>query len=58
MNLSDYERASRYYSHLIIPQISNAQMEAVGAIMHKLIRVTYGVLKSGQPFDPENLIVY
>ena len=31
-------------------------MEVVGAVMHKLIRVIYGVLKSGQPFDPEKLI--
>ena len=32
------------------------KMEVVGAVMHKLIRVIYGVLKSGQPFDPEKLI--
>jgi hypothetical protein len=25
-------------------------MQAVGAIMHKLIRIIYGVLKSGKPF--------
>ena len=31
-------------------------MEVVGAVMHKLIRVIYGVLKSGKPFDPEKLI--
>ena len=32
------------------------KMDVVGAVMHKLIRVIYGVLKSGQPFDPEKLI--
>ena len=32
------------------------KMEVVGAVMHKLIRVIYGVLKSGKPFDPEKLI--
>jgi transposase len=30
-------------------------MQVVGAVMHKLIRVIYGVLKSGQPFNPELL---
>lgn len=28
------------------------KMQAVGAIMHKLLRVVYGVLKSRRPFDP------
>lgn len=32
------------------------KMQVVGAVMHKLIRVIYGVLKSGQPFDPEKLL--
>jgi transposase len=27
------------------------KMQVVGAVMHKLIRIIYGVLKSGQPFD-------
>jgi transposase len=31
------------------------KMQVVGAVMHKLIRVIYGVLKSGQPFNPEFL---
>lgn len=31
------------------------KMQVVGAVMHKLIRVIYGVLRSGQPFDPEKL---
>jgi transposase len=32
------------------------KMEAVGTVMHKLIRIVYGVLKSGQPFDPAKLV--
>lgn len=32
------------------------KMQVVGAVMHKLIRVIYGVLKSGQPFDPDKLM--
>lgn len=32
------------------------KMEVVGAVMHKLIRVVYGVLKSGKVFQPEKLI--
>lgn len=32
------------------------KMQIVGIIMHKLIRVVYGVLKSGKPFDPSKLI--
>jgi transposase len=31
------------------------KMQVVGAVMHKLIRVIYGVLRSGQPFDPTKL---
>jgi hypothetical protein len=27
----------------------------VGAVMHKLIRVIYGILHSKQPFDPAKL---
>ena len=29
-----------------------------GLLMHKLIRVVYGVLKSGQPFDPDKLLPF
>jgi transposase len=32
------------------------KMAVVGAVMHKLIRVIYGVLKSRQDFDPEKLV--
>lgn len=31
------------------------KMQVVGAVMHKLIRVVYGVLNSGQPFDAQRL---
>lgn len=31
------------------------KMQVVGAVMHKLIRVIYGVLKSGQEFDVQKL---
>lgn len=31
------------------------KMQVVGAVMHKLIRVIYGVLHSKQPFDPAKL---
>ena len=37
-------------------QAGKTKMQVVGAVMHKLIRVIYGVLKSGQPFDPEKLM--
>jgi len=30
------------------------KMAALGAVMHKLLRVAYGVLKSGRPFDPNH----
>ncbi|NEO88707.1 MAG: IS110 family transposase [Spirulina sp. SIO3F2] len=32
------------------------KMQAVGAVMHKLSRVVFGVLKSGTPFEPDLLI--
>lgn len=32
------------------------KMQAIGAVMHKLLRIIYGVLKSQQPFDPNRLI--
>jgi hypothetical protein len=28
-------------------------MSVIGAAMRKLIHLAYGVLKTGQPFDPE-----
>ncbi|UBF29097.1 transposase [Kovacikia minuta CCNUW1] len=31
------------------------KMQVVGAVMHKLIRIIYGVLHSRQPFDPTKL---
>jgi transposase len=31
------------------------KMQVVGAVMHKLIRIIYGVLHSKQPFDPTKL---
>jgi transposase len=37
-------------------QAGKNKMQVVGAVMHKLIRVIYGVLKSGQPFDPNKLV--
>jgi transposase len=37
-------------------QAGKTKMQVVGAVMHKLIRVIYGVLKSGQPFDPAKLM--
>ncbi|MEA2175455.1 MAG: transposase, partial [Blastocatellia bacterium] len=30
-----------------------SQMSVICAVMRKLIHLAYGVLKSGQPFDPE-----
>lgn len=32
------------------------KMQVVGAVMHKLIRVVYGVLKSGKSFEPSKLL--
>lgn len=29
-----------------------SKMAIIGAVMHKLLRLAYGVLKSGRPFDP------
>lgn len=31
------------------------KMQVVGAVMHKLIRIIYGVLNAQQPFDPDKL---
>ncbi len=32
-----------------------SKMATIGAAMHKLLRIIFGVLKSGQPFDPDFL---
>lgn len=32
------------------------KMAIIGAAMHKLIRIVYGVLSSGQPYDPQKLL--
>ncbi|MBD2073353.1 hypothetical protein H6F86_05530 [Phormidium sp. FACHB-592] len=32
------------------------KMQAIGAVMHKLLRLIYSVLKSQQSFDPNRLI--
>lgn len=37
-------------------QSGKNKMQVVGAVMHKLIRVIYGVLKSGLPFDCDKLL--
>lgn len=37
-------------------QAGKTKMQVVGAVMHKLIRVVYGVLNSGQPFDAAKLL--
>ena len=37
-------------------QSGKNKMQVVGAVMHKLIRVIYGVLKSGRPYDPVRLM--
>jgi hypothetical protein len=31
-------------------------MAIIGAAMHKLIRIVYGVLVSAQPYDPSKLL--
>lgn len=37
-------------------QAGKNKIQVVGAVMHQLIRVIYGVLTSGQPFDPAKLM--
>ncbi|MEM6717661.1 MAG: transposase [Cyanobacteria bacterium P01_C01_bin.147] len=32
------------------------KMPVIGALMHKLIRVIYGILKARKPFDPDKLL--
>jgi transposase len=41
-----------FYQRLLAQ--GKAKLAAVSAVMHKLLRVAYGVLKSGQPFDPQH----
>jgi transposase len=33
-----------------------AKMQAIGAMMRKLVDLAFGILKSQQPFDPNYLI--
>jgi transposase len=33
-----------------------SKMAIVGAVMHKLIRIVYGVLSSGQAYNPQKLL--
>ena len=37
-------------------QSGKNKMQVVGAVVDKLIRVIYGVLKSGRPYDPVRLM--
>lgn len=39
-----------FYERLLAA--GKSKMTAIGAVMHKLLRLAFGVLKSGQPFDP------
>lgn len=41
-----------FYQRLLAK--GKSKMAAVCAVMHKLLRVAYGVLKSGRPFDPQH----
>jgi transposase len=43
-----------FYNRLV--KAGKTPMAAIGALMHKYIRVIYGVLKSGKPFDPQMLL--
>jgi transposase len=42
-----------FYQRLIMSGLR--KMEAIGAAMHKLLRLIFGILKSGSPFDPKYL---
>ncbi|MDA1190743.1 MAG: IS110 family transposase [Candidatus Poribacteria bacterium] len=42
-----------FYQQLI--ERGKTKMQAIGAVMHKLLRIAYGVLKHGKPFDPNIL---
>jgi hypothetical protein len=35
--------------------VGKTKMQAIGAVMHKLLRIICGVLKLQQPFDPNRL---
>jgi transposase len=37
-----------------VRQRGKTKMSVIGAVMRKLIHIAYGVLKSGQPFDPNH----
>ena len=39
-----------FYEHLLAR--GKTKMQVIGAAMRKLLVLVYGVLKSGQPFDP------
>lgn len=43
-----------FYDRLLAA--GKTKMQAIGAVMHKLIRIVYGVLHSKQPFDAKQLI--
>ncbi|MBC8064309.1 MAG: hypothetical protein H7Y17_05730 [Chlorobia bacterium] len=43
-----------FYNRLV--KAGKPPMAAIGALMHKYLRVIYGVLKSGKPFDPQMLL--
>jgi transposase len=43
-----------FYTRLL--EKGKSPMAAIGAIMHKLIRIIYGVLKSNQPFNAEKAL--
>ena len=42
-----------FYDHLVQDE-GKQRMVAVGAAEHKLVRIIYGVLKHGKPFDPNH----
>lgn len=42
---------AQWRQHLL--ERGKTKMQVVGAVMHKLLRICFGVLKSGQDFDPE-----
>jgi transposase len=39
-----------------LAEAGKSKMAIIGAAMHKLIRIIYGVLASGQPYDPDKLL--
>jgi transposase len=42
-----------FYQRLLLSGLR--PMEAIGAAMHKLLRLIFGILKTGKPFDPNYL---